>query len=80
MKRQRERSLQYEIMDGYVVLNYAGKEYTWVPPTRIPLNRFLSQDEYEYEVFHTKEGRSLFSVEDLRKNEHVFCQEINPLK
>ncbi len=79
MKRLRERSFEYTVKDGYVVLDYDGKQYHWIPPKSIALDKFLNEDTYEYDIIKNRDGTSLFSVDNIRNNEHVFHQKINPL-
>lgn len=79
-KRQREHPLQYEIKDDFVVLNYNGRQYTWVPPLRMILDKFLNEDTYDYSVVHTYDGKPMLNVESLRTNTEILRQEINPLK
>jgi hypothetical protein len=80
MKRQRDASIQYEIKDGYVVLDYNGKQYVWTPPMRLTLDAFLSEETYDYSIIHNNYGQAMFNVENLRNNKDIFRQEVNPLK
>lgn len=80
MKRTRESSIQYEIKDEYVVLNYNGKQYAWFAPMRAILEAFLNHESYDYSIVHNNNGQAMFNVEDLRDNKDVFRQEVNPLK
>jgi hypothetical protein len=79
MKRHRDSPIQYEIMEGYVILKYNEKRYVWRPPMRVILEKFLNEDMYNYEIIHNKDGHAMFNVEDLRHNKDIFRQEVNPL-
>lgn len=78
-KRTREPSVEFEMKDGFVVIKYSGKEYAWFPPTHITLDNLLNDPRYEPRVIHNFENRAMFNIEDLRNNEDVLRQEINPL-
>lgn len=80
MKRQRESPIGYELKDGYVVLNYNGKQYAWFPPMRMILEAFLNEEMYDYSIVHNNDGQAMFNVESLRDNKDVFRQEVNLLK
>jgi len=80
MKRQRERPIDYEVMDGYVVLNYEGKQYMWTPRRRVSIDAFLNEETYDYTITQTKDGQAMFNVESLRRNKDVLRQEVNLLK
>jgi hypothetical protein len=80
MKRQRDSPIHYEIKDGYVILNYDGKQYAWTPPMRMILDVFLNEETYDYSIIHNNDGQAMFNVENLRNNKDIFRQEVNPLK
>lgn len=80
MKRLRESPIDYEIKDEHVVLNYNGRQYAWFPPMKVILEKFLTEDTYNYEIVHNKDGQAMFNVENLRENKFIFRQEVNPLK
>lgn len=79
MKRQRQSSIEYEINDEFVVITYNGRQYAWYPPIEGSIVNFLNQQAFEYEIIHNRDGRAMFNVENLRTNEFVLRQEINPL-
>jgi len=78
-KRTREPSIEFDMMNGFVVLKYGGKKYAWHPPSDIPHNSFLNDPMFECTIIHNSVGQAMLNVEDLRKNEDVLRQEINPL-
>ena len=80
VKRLREASVEFDIMDGFVIINNCGKKYAWHPSENITLNSFLNDSSLEYSVVHNFRGQAMFHVEDLRKSKAVLLQEINPLK
>ena len=80
MKHLREPSIEYEVKEDYVVLNYDGKQYAWVPPMKVILKAFLNEDTYDYSIVHNSNGQAMFNVENMRNNQFIFRQEVNPLK
>ena len=78
-KRAREPSVEFEMKDGFVVIKYSGKEYAWFPPSDMKLDTILSDPTFERSIIHNFENRAMFNIEDLRKNEDILRQEINPL-
>lgn len=78
-KRTREPTVEYEMMNGFVVLKYDGKKYAWFPQDDTTHNVFLNDPMFECSIIHNAYGQAMFNVEDLRNNEDVLRQEINPL-
>jgi hypothetical protein len=79
MKRQRQSSITYEIKGDYVVITYNERQYAWRPPIKGSVDTFLNQQTFEYEIIHNRNGQAMFNVENMRTNEHILRQEINPL-
>jgi hypothetical protein len=80
VKRAREASVEFDVMDGFVIIKHYGKKYAWHPPKNITLNKFLTDSTFEYSVVHNSQGKAMINVEDLRKSKDVLRQEINPLQ
>lgn len=78
-KRSREASLEFEMKDGFVVVKYAGKEYAWFVPEDKDFKTIVENPLYECSIIHNFENRAMFNVEDLRNNDDILRQEINPL-
>jgi hypothetical protein len=78
-KRTREPSVEFDMMNGFVVLKYGGKKYAWFPPDDVAYNNFLNDPTFECSIIHNSFGQAMFNVENLRICEDVLRQEINPL-
>jgi hypothetical protein len=78
-KRTRESTLEFMMMDDFVVISYNGKKYAWFPPDGVSYKNFLTDPKFECTIIHNSFGQAMLNVEDLRNCEDVLRQEINPL-
>lgn len=79
MKRQRTSGIEYEVKDGFIIIMSNGRQYAWYPPINGSVETFLNQQSFMYEIIHNNDGQAMFNVENLRTDERVLRQEINPL-
>jgi hypothetical protein len=79
VKRQRERSVEFEIRDGVVILEQCGRKYIWTPPKNITVDAFLNEDMFEYNIDNYN-GKAVFNVENTRKNVEILRQSVSPLE
>lgn len=79
-KRNRESSVTFMVQNDHVVIEYDGKEYSWNPPVNVDVKTFLNTEELEFSVIHNFENKAMLDVENLRENQIILRQEINPLK
>lgn len=78
-KRSREPSIEFEMMDTFIVIKYYQKRYAWYPPADVAYTNFLNDPTFDCSIIHNSYGQAMFNVEDLRKSEDVLRQEVNPL-
>ena len=79
VKRQRERSIEFEVRDGVVILEQSGRKYVWTPPKNLTVDAFLNEDMFEYNI-DTQNGKATFNVENTRKNVEILRQRVSPLE
>lgn len=77
-KREIDVSVGKIDTDGFVSIEYQGNLYAWHVPLEIRLRPLNDQTRYMISVISTKEGLPMVDVVDLRKDQQVVCQVINP--
>ena len=81
-KRQRDSSTVIIQMndDGWAVVDYHGKFYSWNVPRDMELGKLIDTSRYEISIIHNPENRAMINIVDIRTEEVHLCQEVNPFE
>lgn len=81
---KRRRSSSAEIVkideDGTAVVEYKGRLYAWFVPSDVSVEKIQDTNEYEIQIIHNFEHKAMIDITDIRQDQTVLRQEINPLE
>lgn len=81
-KRQRDSSTVIIQMndDGWAVIDYHGKFYSWNVPGDIDIDKVMDTSRYDISIIHNAERRAMIDIVDIRTEEIYLRQEVNPFE
>lgn len=81
-KRQRRNSAEVVQVnpDGTAIVEHDSKQYCWVVPNGIMLDKLTDLNEYNMTIIHDYEYRALINITSVRNYHRYLLQQINPLK
>lgn len=81
-KRQRDSSTVIIQMndDGWAVVDYHGKFYSWNVPNDVDINKIMDASQYEITIIHNAERRAMIDIVNIRTEEIYLRQEVNPFE
>jgi hypothetical protein len=79
-KRKRETDIKIGNVDtdGFAAIELDGRVYSWRVPEHINVKPLNDNTKYMISIIHTEDGRAMVEIIDLRMEERVICQVINP--